>query len=72
MNFRVLYDFPKETPLTRGALKVCYRDGANLTAVAWVESMCVCTYVTPHTMCFSSVSQEADLSSCHVYSSGVI
>lgn len=27
MSFRLLYEFPMETPLTRGALKVCYQDG---------------------------------------------
>jgi len=29
--------------------------GANRAEVAWVESMCVCISVSPHTMCFSSV-----------------
>lgn len=26
-SFRLLHDFPMETALTRGALKVCYQDG---------------------------------------------
>lgn len=27
INLRLLYDIPQETPLTRGTLKVCSKDG---------------------------------------------